>query len=77
MFTKQIVKMSLITLSLTIGGSLYGCTLTNVTDHTELCNKLQRQYAYNRSNLNNEAGWTTPTQREHLKELIKQYNCTP
>jgi hypothetical protein len=77
MLIKQIVKMSRISLSLAICYSLYGCTLTNVTDHTELCNKLQRQAIYNKNNLNNEAGWTTPTQKDHLKDLIKQYNCTP
>jgi len=59
-----------------IGLATVGCTVSQpkLSEDTN-CTRLKRQYIYNSSNLNNEAGWVTSSQRQSLEDQLKQNNC--
>ena len=77
MIMKPLTKVSQFCLLLVTSIALSACTLTTLTDRQQICNKLQRQYVYEENNRNIDATWVTPTQKQHQRDLIKQYNCTP
>ncbi len=70
---KKLVMVSAIGL---LCSAMVGCDLNQprLKDDTN-CARLKRQYIYNTTNPNYEAGWVTGTQQDSLKKQMEQNNC--
>lgn len=69
-------KLLLISCISFLCSTMVGCTLnqTRLKDDSN-CARLQRQYLYNQTNPNYEAGWVTDSQRDSLKQQMTKNNC--